>query len=32
MAVALVFLLLRSGRVPPWALVVLGALIGGWGL
>ncbi|MCU7646725.1 chromate efflux transporter [Pseudomonas piscis] len=32
LAVALAFLLLRSGRVPPWALAVLGALIGGWGM
>ncbi len=32
LAVLLALLLLRSGRVPPWALVLLGAVLGGWGL
>lgn len=30
LAVLLALVLLRSGRVPPWALVLLGAALGGW--
>ncbi|ROL77062.1 chromate transporter [Pseudomonas protegens] len=30
LAVLLALVLLRSGRLPPWALVLLGAALGGW--
>ncbi|BAQ74850.1 chromate transporter, CHR family [Pseudomonas sp. Os17] len=30
LAVLLALVMLRSGRVPPWALVLLGAALGGW--